>query len=228
MNISSFLLLLAAISILFFTGWVALPLIFFAFFPDSIRSWFLTDSESLNIQNANLLPMETVAELTKLGFVWLGVRVEKLPLWGVKLPAIALAHPQSHTYASVLLLAQKKPVGVYFFTPFKKGGMVFTRNQTHQPEFNSASESVKNMAGLPLSQVFGAHLSRLNANNRSETDYFDVMNLDDRHAAAILFYKSAYGRKQALKYIKTRQVRNFMIAVGFFIVFMVFWVRFLK
>ena len=224
MNLIPILILWAGVTIVLITGWSALPLILFALFPSSVRSWFLDDVETQQIMAAHPLQMETVVELETLGFRLQGVRVEKLPLWGVKIPAIALACPESRTYASVLLSARKKPVGMYFFTPLNDGGMIFTRNQAQAPEFESALESVKNLPGAPLSVVYSAHLARLRARQLPDASLFEVQKSPARHAAARLFYQTTYGRQQTQKYLGMRPVIRFGIAILLFSLSFGLWI----
>ena len=217
------LILWIIVTIVLITGWSALPILLFALFPTRIRSRFLDESAAQKLMAAHPLQMETVAELKALGFDMMGVRIEQLPLWGMQLPAIALVSAESRTYASVLFSARQKPVGIYFFTPLKSGGMVFTRNQEQQPEFESALESVKNVPGVPISAVYAAHLSRLRSRSVAEAALWDVNPQENRHTAARLFYATTYGRKQVRKYLTTRPVRNFALAVLLLILFYGFW-----
>jgi hypothetical protein len=223
MGLIPFLMLWAGVTIVLITGWTALPLIIFALFPTSVRSWFLEDEEAQKILAAHPLQMETVEEMKALGFILQGVRVEKLPLWGVQIHAISLASPETHTYGEVLFSVQQKPVGIYFFTPLDDGGMVFTRNQAQQPEFESGRESVKNISGAPLTAVYAAHVARQRGRPLPGASLFDTGKSQVRHAAAMLFYHTTYGRQQARKYLTMRPVRNFAIALALFCVFFGLW-----
>jgi hypothetical protein len=217
------ILMWAGLTLVLIKGWSALPLIIYALNPTSIRSRFLNDAAAQKMLDAHPLQMETVAELKEMGFVLLGVRGEKLPLWGMEIPGISLALNEAHTYASVLFSAREKPVGIYFFTPLKDGGMVFTRNQAHQPEIETGHESVKNVVGVSALAVYAVHLSRLRALSLPESAFFDVHDKEARHAAAKLFYATVYGRQQVRKFLSSRTVRIFWLTLVVFFFFFAVW-----
>lgn len=218
-------ILLAALVAFLIAAWSAVPLIWFALRPTSIRSYFIDSKLADKLVTMDPVIAETIQQIQGLGFSLLGVRMEQLPLWGVRVAAVSLASPETHTYASVMFLTNGGRVPVYFYTPFRSGGMVFTRNQPFGSEFEDATVSVKNVSTHHLSEVYSAHLARVETLRTPLVEWFDMTHREARNEACRLYYATSYGRSQARRLLHSKAVRNFAIAAAIFLFALVFLLR---
>jgi hypothetical protein len=110
--------------ILIFTIWYFLPICVYIFFPNSVRSYFKENDNSIITEREDL--QNIISKIKALGFEYIGIKVEKPPLWRAPIQEIALGSIEALSFASVFYRGKK--VVYYFFTPFHDGQIVLTAN----------------------------------------------------------------------------------------------------
>ena len=150
--------------------------------------------------------------MASLGFSLLGLKCEQLPLWGRTIREIALVARQADTYASIVLRKNGEPASAYFFTPFRDGGMVFTRNRPFGMEVEGHRLSVKSVPDPDFRNVFDVHTRRVRRLMDGGAVPAVGSGLQARIDATEDFYHSAYSRRYG-KYLRTPGVLGFLFSV---------------
>jgi len=152
-----------ALMLVLLTGRSALPRIALRLRPDRIRCWFLPADEEANLLEGSPALQDCVDRLKRLHYFLIGVKAEKLPLWGRRLTEVALAARDHTAFASIVLQPFGAPSSLYFYTPLMGGGMVFTRDYAAGGEVESANVSVRNVPSEDVEIVHRAHQGRVAA-----------------------------------------------------------------
>jgi hypothetical protein len=177
------------------TGVEAIPIFVFFFRPGAMRLSFddaLAGNE--RIAKSPVL-QEWLIRLQDLGFVLMGVKVERLPLWGRAYREAALVSLSDETYASIVLHPNGRPVSLYFYTPFQDGGMVFTRNFSFAPQMETERISVRNIPGDDFKAALASHVSRVGAFKEKGLTPLAGQSPQARIEATQAFYASEYSRR---------------------------------
>lgn len=182
--------------LIFLTGLEAIPIFAFVSKPDAM-SYSFDDSlagQELISKSGEL--QDWLGRLKELGFFPLGVKAEKLPFWGPAYREVALASPEAETYASIVLHKDGRPTSLYFCTPFRDGGMVFTRNYAFAPQEESERVSVRNVPVNDLKEILDSHLSRLRIFRERGLIPLAGQSQEARIEATKAFYASEYARRK--------------------------------
>jgi hypothetical protein len=160
--------------------------------------------------------------LQELGFSLLGVKLEKLPLWGGTYREVALASEEAEAYASIGLRKDGRPRGLYFYTPLRDAGMVFTRNRALGGEAESERLSVKNVPTQNFKEILDSHQQRLRVLKERGLVPSVGLSQQARIEATRAFYASGYARRRLAR---SRKVLRFcgsllllLAAVWFFVI----------
>jgi hypothetical protein len=191
----------------------ALPLLLFSLSPRSLRVWF-DDAQQLPWLLARSAALGDLAEEVRaLGFVPLGLKIERLPLWGPAYREVALASSEHTAFASIVLHPSGEPASLYFYTPFEDGGMVFTRNFAYGREAERPPISVRNVPGGEPQQVLSAHEDRVRAFQSRGMRPSAPCSQQGRIDATRAFYASPYARKGAA-YLRAPDVLAFFLTLA--------------
>jgi len=213
-SIAGPIFILLALALVALAGRRALPLLLFSFDPGSLRVWFDDTQQSAALVSRSAALRDLVAALKSLGFLPLGLKLEKLPLGGPAYREVALASGERSTFASIVLARSGEPASFYFYTPFEDGGMVFTRNFAFGREAEAPPISVRNLPGGSPEQVLAAHAGRVRDFEARGLRPSASCSQQGRLDATRAFYASNYARR-GVAYLRSPDVLAFffMLAV---------------
>jgi hypothetical protein len=175
-------------------GLNSLPVLIFMFRPETMRLTFDEPSEGLARIAGSPQLQEWVEKFQTLGFALIGVKNETLFLTRRKYREAALVSPERDAYASIVLHRDGSPAGVYFFTPFRDGGMVFTRKTGLAPEAEGPNLSVQNCASADFGEMYARHAERVRAFQATGAIPSVSSSPESRMEATRMFYSSDYSR----------------------------------
>jgi len=205
-------LILGLLFLLIVTGISAIPTIIFVLDPDSMRYSFDDPAEEQDRLSRSADLREWTARLRDMGFSLLGVKAERLPLWGRAYREAALVSRAADTYASIVLDPANSPASLYFYTPLENGGMVFTRNHPHGRETETETVTVKNIPSQDFREVFDSHEKRLRVFLDKGWRPLIGSGQQARIEATRVFYKSSYARQPVL-YLSSSGIPVFIVSV---------------
>jgi hypothetical protein len=166
---------------------VLAPMVVFCLFPAVVRVWFEGGPEAVEV-DAPLASRPLMAELRRLGFQALGVKVEQMPL-RVAIRERAFVAGDRRCYASVAVSAARSRL--YYYTPFADGGLVLTSNGAF-PKISSTSVSQRSHPGAEAEQLLELHHQALAAlGRRAEV----VPTTEARVAATYSYYQAPEVRR---------------------------------
>jgi hypothetical protein len=203
--IPAILILLVTLS-----GWEAIPLLVLALNPGSMRYWFDDSQTGQELISKSPTLQAWLLQLQALGFFPLGIKAEKLPLWGGVYREAALVSRETDIYASIVLHRNGDPASLYFYTPLRGGGMVFTRNHSFAPEAESDGLSVRNVPTHDFKEALASHSERLL--NLTEKGFLPIVGSSQqtRIEATRAFYVSAYARRPS-QYLLSPVILSFFL-----------------
>lgn len=172
----------------------------------SLKFSFLGRREEQQVIAASTRTQEKIEMLQGLGFSLLGVKVEKLPLWGKQYLEISLVSASAETYASMMLDPYNNPAEVYFYTPLKGYGLIFTRAYNAGVEVEWADTSVKNIPSRNLQEAYKSHQERLRLFKDKGLLPEAGSSQQTRLEATRMFYASKYSRLQSRRLILSQLV----------------------
>ncbi len=187
--------LLVAIALAAFAVLRVLPLLLMVVDPRRMRCWFGEASEREELLSRSEVLRSRLKELESLGFSRLGLKKEKLPLWGKAGWEMATACHGANAFASVVLTETGDPYIVYFYTLFPEGAFVYTRQQSSLPQLESQDISVKNIPSLNLDELFRSHAERVEGFQRQGRHPLAAGSPESRIEATYRFYESGFARK---------------------------------
>jgi hypothetical protein len=203
---------LLAVGLAVWSGWRAVPLLTFALTPERITYWFLDQVHSDQIIAASPTVQAKIQELRALGFVPLGVKIEKV-LWQQAGREVALVSTEAETFACIVLTRTGRALSVYFYTPFKDGGLVFTRTASALPIMESRNTSVKNVATDSLEAALTSHRQRVRTLRHRGLKPAVAPSQEARLAATRLYYETTYAKRAGRKLLKQPVVRDFALTM---------------
>ncbi len=209
------LVILAVIS-----GLDAIPVILFALNPDAMRYSFDDPPEEQERLSRSKELREWIGRLRDMGFSMLGIKGERLPLWGRTFREAALVSRAADTYASIVLHPDGSPASLYFFTPFENGGAVFTRDHPYGAEAESGILSVKNIPSKDFRKIMESHEARLRIFTERGMRPKIGSSQQARIEATGIFYKSAYAR-QSGHYFASPGVLGFFLCTAILVIILV-------
>ena len=98
-----------ALVLVVLTGRRALPLLLFSLDPRTIRVWFDDPLQTASLLAHSSALRGLVATLKSLGFLSLGLKIERLPLGGPAYRELTLASGERSTFASIVLHPTGEP-----------------------------------------------------------------------------------------------------------------------
>jgi hypothetical protein len=213
-SIAGPIFILLALALVALAGRRALPLLLFSLSPESLRVWFDDTPQSATTTSRSPALRDLVGQMKSLGFLSLGLKVEKLPLGGPAYREVALASAERSAFASIVLSPGGEPASFYFYTPFEAGGMVFTRNFAFGREAEAPPVSVRNVPGRAPEDVLAAHNERVRDFHALGLRPIGSYTQKGRIEATRAFYASAYARR-GIAYLRSPDVLAFffMLAV---------------
>ncbi len=203
-----------ALVLVFLAGRRALPLLLFSLDPRLLRVWFDDAGATASLISRSASLRDLVGALKSLGFLPLGLKVEKLPLGGPAYREVSLASEERLAFASIVLAPSGDPASFYFYTPFENGGLVFTRNFSFGLEAEAPPVSVRNVPGGVPGQMLAVHTDRVRDFQARGMKPTGLYTQQGRIDATRAFYASRYARR-GLAYMKSPDVVAFffMLAV---------------
>src|SRR3972149_1448205 len=96
-------LLGVALALVLLTGRRALPALLMRLRPELMRCWFLPADQEAQVLGDSPALVDCLERLKRLHYFLLGVKVEKLPLWGPEYREVALAARDHSAFASIVL-----------------------------------------------------------------------------------------------------------------------------
>ena len=195
------------------TGVIAMPLLVLALNRRAFRFYFESPEAAAELLGRSIHLREWVERLKELGFNVMGISTEKLPLWGPAFSGLSLVSTPADTYAGIVLHPDGEPASLYFYTPIRDGGMVFTRNFAGE-EVHKDRYSVRNVETINFAAILDDHSARVQEFRDRGLRPAVGSTQAARIAATVAYYDSEYGRAW-LGTIWRRPVRNFAIALAF-------------
>jgi hypothetical protein len=167
--------------------------------PGSLRCWFEDPAEAQERTRHSPELQEWIGRLKALGFDELGVKVEKMPLWGGSYREVALVSQESDIYASIVMRNNGSPASLYYYTPLHGGGMIFTRNFGDGPEFEGDGVSVQNVPSGDFAFVLDVHTRRLDTFRERGRMPRVAASQAARVEATHAFYAGEYARRNSIR-----------------------------
>jgi len=194
-------LVCVAIGLVLLTGRSILPDLLALVQPSRLRCWFLDAEQGEKALGASPLLEECLHVLKTQHFFLLGIKAEKLPLWGKDYREVALAARDHSAFASIVLQPFGAPASIYLYTPLRGGGMVLTRDYAGGPQAESDRLSVRNVPTEDLEKLVSDHRARVEA-MRARGAVLDLRpSQAGRLDATRAFYASKYFRRAAMPHI---------------------------
>jgi hypothetical protein len=216
MSITSIFILALLALLVLLTGIGATPIFLFVFKPDAMSYSFDDSFAGQELMSKSDALQEWIGGLKGLGFFLLGIKVEKLPLWGPAYREAALVSPEADSYASIVLSKNGRPVSMYFYTPIRDGGMVFTRNYGFAPQEESERVSVRNVPSDDFKTILDDHLARLKIFKEKGLLPLLGQSPQARIESTKSFYASEYARRHG-HYLYSPSTMGFGVSILLFL-----------
>jgi len=208
--------LVVALALVVLTGRRALPALLLRLRPELMRCWFLSADQEAQVLGDSPALVDSLERLKRLHYFLLGVKVEKLPVWGPEYREVALAARDHSAFASIVLQPFGAPACVYLYTPLRGGGMVFTRDYAGGAQVDDKSLSVRNVPTEDLERLARAHHDRVEDMLRRGRELEVRATQAGRQQATHSFYASHYYRKTSTRFLLPA-LFSFCAAVGLFL-----------
>ena len=194
-------LLFVALALVLLTGRRAIPALLMRIRPGMMRCWFLPPDQEAQVLGDSPALVDSLERLKRLHYFLLGVKVEKLPLWGPECREVALAARDHSAFASIVLQPFGAPASVYLYTPLRGGGMVFTRDYAGGAQVDDEWLSVRNVPTEDRERLAAAHHDRVEDMLRRGRDLEVRATQAGRQQATHSFYASGYYRKTSTPFL---------------------------
>jgi hypothetical protein len=194
-------LVCVATGLVLLTGRSILPALLLLIRPTLLRCWFLDADQEAECLGASPALEDCLQRFKAQHFFLLGVKAEKLPLWGREEREVALAARDHSAFASIVLQPFGAPASIYLYTPLGKGGMVFTRDYAGGAQTENGQLSVRNVPTEDIEQLVRDHHARV-AGMQERGAVLDLRSSQaGRLDATRAFYASEYFRRTAIIHI---------------------------
>ena len=194
-------LVIVALALVLLTGRSALPALLLRVRPGMLRCWFLAPDQEAKVLEDSPALVDSLDRLKRLHYFLLGVKVEKLPLWGQSYREVALAARDHSAFASIVLQTFGAPASVYLYTPLRGGGMVFTRDFAGGAQVDDEQVSVRNVPTEDLERLAADHHERVEGMRRRGAVLDVRASQAGRQEATRTFYASSYFRKMSAPFL---------------------------
>ena len=163
MSPSEVALLFLACALSLLTGRGLVPGLLIVLRPGLLGTWFL--NSELEARHFGVSPAldDCLERLKAQRFVLLGVKCEKLPLWGPLYREVSMVARDQSAYASIVLGELGVPRSVYLYTPLAGGDMVFTRDYAGGRQVEGERLSVRNVPTEDPEMLVRDHAARVKA-----------------------------------------------------------------
>lgn len=128
MSITDLIFLIITVGLIFYTGWFLIPRSVYLLFPSAIKCSFMENQHTLTKQKEKILVL--LNEIQNLGFIKLGTKIEKPPLWARGVGTIIFTSTNASEIVSVFVVGKKTIY--YFLTLFNGGQIVLTANNYYK------------------------------------------------------------------------------------------------
>jgi hypothetical protein len=194
-------LVCVAVGLVLLTGRSTLPALLLLVRPGLLRCRFADAEQEADCLGASPALEDCLQRFKAQHFFLLGVKVEKLPLWGREEREVALAARDHSAFASIVLQPFGAPASVYLYTPLRRGGMVFTRDYAGGAQVEKEQVSVRNVPTEDVELLVRDHHARVEA----MLERGAVLDLHSSQAGRLdatrAFYASEYFRRTAMTHI---------------------------
>jgi hypothetical protein len=134
------------------------PMMVFCLWPNVLRAWFEAGPEGVAAA-APPVTRDLIAELDRLGFQALGVKVEKTPL-RAKIREFAFVADDRRCYASVAVAGLRSRL--YYYTPLPTAGLVLSSNGAF-PKIASTNVVQRSYPGRGAGPLLEVHYQTLSS-----------------------------------------------------------------
>jgi hypothetical protein len=217
MNTTYWLILSLSVLLAIYTGAQAIPVLVLLYAPRLLKFWFIDPAESDRWIGASPALQEKIKQMGELGFVSLGIKVEKI-MWEKPVYEVSLSNTEKEAFGAIMLTADKQVLGVYFYTALSGGGIVFTRGHSRMPEIELPDASIKNNLTGDLKAMLSSHSQRIRVFKQRGHSVLPVSDQASRIEATYIFYESMYMKQVRRKLPRMLPVINFALAVGLLMV----------
>jgi hypothetical protein len=156
------------------------------------NSYFRKHSDTIISEKYNEAIQKTAGEIETLGFIRLGIKVEKLPLWEKTINELALACTKEQTFASISVVNNK--VIYYFYTPFTNGRVVLTANGAF-PAITVDDILQSAVASAEPEDLLTIHRKRIETFSSKGSQPYEFYDQESRIKATHQYYKTPTVRK---------------------------------
>ncbi len=208
-NVAVFVLLAA---IVFLLGIRAIPTLIFMIHPDFMSYQFDNPGADGELALKSDALQDWIRRLRELDFFLMGIKSEKLPLWGSAYREATLVSREAESYASIVMEKDGSPLSLYFYTPLRGGGMVFTRNHQTAPEAEGERLSVKSIVSEDFQKILDGHVQRVRSFQDKGWMPAVGSTPEARIEATRAFYASPYARGR-IQFLFTPSVMSFLLSL---------------
>ena len=212
MSINIWVVFFLALSLAIYTGFQAIPMLVLMFTPRLLKFWFIEPMDCERRVGDSKSTQEKVECLRELSFLPLGIKGERI-LWQKPVYEVSLANVEKDTFASIILGPDDNALGIYFYTPLKGKGIVFTRAGSRSPQMEKPRISVKNIPNGEITTMFASHSQRVEALRRQGIAPMLGFDQCGRIEATYQFYESTYFKRTRRNVANLMPVFNFALAV---------------
>ncbi len=135
---------------------------------------------------------ELIDKIEVLGFIKIGIKIEKAPLWGKAVQEVALASKKDKVFASVFVRRGK--VFCYYYTPFVDGQAVLTANGAF-PAITSDELLLSAIASAKPEDLLAMHHKQVEAFYGKGFSPYQDYTQDSRVKATYQYYNTKPIRK---------------------------------
>lgn len=198
-----------------------LPMVVLFAWPARVRVSFEDDWLPKAFDRENSALVGLLEDFKTLGFSLIGLKVERMPLWGPSFRELALVSEPGKAYASIVLHPDLSAASKYCFTPFDQDGMVFTRDFGVAEEAESERLSVKNVPGATPAELVSSHIQRVEMLCERGLTSLVGDSREARLEATQAFYSSAYA-KRTHRRVWWPRIRRWLLTWGVFFLLVAF------
>lgn len=187
----TYIILFLAPVVFVFCIWKILPRSLYAIRPRPNCHFHKNPDTLINIKKKQAV-QNLVGEIEALGFIKLGIKVEKPPLWEKAIKEVALASTKEQTFASIFV--RRSEVTYYYYTPFIDGRAVLTSSGAF-PAITSNELLQSAIASTNPEDLLAVHRKQLQAFCSKGFQPYQDYTQDSRVKATYQYYDAAPVRK---------------------------------
>jgi hypothetical protein len=176
----------------FMAVWIYIPRTVFLF-RSGFRFYF-DSNPNASITRIHKREVTRIAdELVSLGFNYIGVKIEKFPLWGGSIKQLSFASEKNCAFATIYISWYM--VSYYFYTPFKDGQYVLTAYNSFQ-DMNRKNYIIARLKSNDSQNGLELHKNNVQVfRNKGFIPYHEYSK-QSRLQASDAYYQSSIARSQ--------------------------------